>query len=85
MRNLLDLWFLGVCFFKRGAKSLRQLNGIVVRPKMHEIKVWLIAEHVIVHGLDFNPMHPQARITGLTSPASRTKSPEIAALPPPVG
>jgi hypothetical protein len=31
------------------------------------------------------PFSRSARITGLTSPASSTKSPLIAALPPPVG
>jgi hypothetical protein len=54
------LRLLRVCFIKRSVKSLRQLDGVIVGPEVHEVEMWLIVEHVIVHGLDFNPVRPQS-------------------------
>jgi hypothetical protein len=39
---------------------LRQLHGVIVGPEMHEKKMGLVKEHMIVHRLDFDVMRPQS-------------------------
>src|SRR5438132_1635884 len=43
---------LDVHFVQRGAQPLRQLEGVVVRPVMHEEEVRAVGQHMAVEGRD---------------------------------
>src|SRR5689334_20907499 len=62
---------------------------VIMGPEMHEEQPRLVVEHVVVQRRDLDAVlaqGPQHRVHLLvTSLAVRTKSPVIAALPPPVG
>jgi hypothetical protein len=77
---------------KRGPQAFGQLDRRVIGPKMHEEQARLFGEHVAMHRghLDLIlPQRPDDRIDLVgrenNSLAARTKSPVIAALPPPGG
>ena len=70
---------------ERRAQALRELHRVVVGPEMHEEQARLLVQHVAVQGGDLDAVARSARMTGFTSSAVSTKSPVIAALPPPVG
>ena len=70
---------------ERGAQPLGELDGVVIGPEMHEEQPRLLVQHVAVVGGYVDAVARNALITGFTSSPVRTKSPVIAALPPPVG
>jgi hypothetical protein len=67
------------------AQALGQRDGVVIGPEVAEnsrgcsFSMWLCSAVTSI------PLLLNVLITGLTSSAVRTKSPVIAALPPPVG
>ena len=69
---------------KRRLQPLGKLLRVIIGPEVHEVEVRLIVEHVVVDRRNLDPVltqRPQDRVYFL---AIRTKSPVIAALPPPV-
>jgi hypothetical protein len=56
---LFVLLFLCVRRVQSGAQSLSKGYRVIVCPKVHEIKMRLVREHVIVHCLDLDSMRPQ--------------------------
>ena len=79
------LTFLQVYFVERSSKPTRKFLRIIIRPEVHKEKVRRIRQHVAVKGSYFDTVSRKTLISGFTSLAISTKSPVIAALPPPVG
>ena len=69
----------------RGAQATGELDRVIVGPEVHEDQPRLLGQHVAVIAVTSMPVACSALMTGLTSVPISTKSPVIAALPPPVG
>src|SRR4029077_17776280 len=46
-------------FVERGAQTFGEFYGVVICPKMHEVKAWLFVEHVAVQGRYLNAVGAQ--------------------------
>src|SRR5262249_45347878 len=67
------------------AQSLGKLDRVVIGPEVQEEQPRLLVEHGLWTAGTSMPFERSALITGLTSSPVSTKSPVMAALPPPVG